>query len=126
MDHAGLRAKALAAISGAAWLPAWGEERIASMVANRPDWCISRQRDWGVPLPAFFCKKCEEPLLDPVAIENVEKAFAAGGSNSWYSMEAGAFIVPAPSALRPAAAASSPRAGTSSTSGSSPARRTAS
>ncbi len=94
MDHAGLRAKALEAITAAAWLPAWGQERIASMVANRPDWCISRQRAWGVPLPAFFCQKCEEPLLDPTAIENVEKAFAAGGSNSWYSHEAGAFIVP--------------------------------
>ncbi len=94
MDHAGLRAKALEAIKDAAWLPAWGEERIASMVANRPDWCISRQRDWGVPLPAFFCQKCEEPLLDPVAIENVEKAFAAEGSDSWYGREASAFIAP--------------------------------
>jgi isoleucyl-tRNA synthetase len=64
------------------------------MVANRPDWCISRQRDWGVPLPAFFCKKCEEPLLDPAAIDKVEKAFAAEGSDSWYRSEAAAFIAP--------------------------------
>jgi isoleucyl-tRNA synthetase len=92
MDEAGLRAKALAAIKGVAWLPAWGEERISSMVENRPDWCISRQRDWGVPLPAFFCKACGEALLDPAAIENVEKSFADQGSNSWYRKEASEFI----------------------------------
>ncbi|HSQ36149.1 MAG TPA: isoleucine--tRNA ligase, partial [Candidatus Binatia bacterium] len=92
MDTAGLRAKALKAIQASAWLPAWGEERISSMIANRPDWCISRQRDWGVPLPAFFCKKCEQALLDPAAIEKVEKAFAASGSNSWYQKEAADFI----------------------------------
>ncbi|HUU05972.1 MAG TPA: isoleucine--tRNA ligase [Patescibacteria group bacterium] len=92
MDQADLRAKALAAIKGVAWLPAWGEERISSMIENRPDWCISRQRDWGVPLPAFFCKACGEALLDPAAIENVEKSFAAQGSNSWYQKTAGEFI----------------------------------
>ncbi len=92
MDGAGLRAKALAAIGQASWIPAWGEERIASMIANRPDWCISRQRDWGVPLPAFFCKGCEEPLLDPAAVEGVERIFAAEGSNSWYSRPAADFL----------------------------------
>ncbi len=92
MDVADLRAKALEAIQAVVWLPGWGQERIASMIANRPDWCISRQRDWGVPLPAFFCKQCEEPLLDPAAIENVEKSFAAAGSNSWYEKEAADFV----------------------------------
>jgi isoleucyl-tRNA synthetase len=92
MDQAGLRAKALAAIQDARWLPAWGQERIASMVANRPDWCISRQRDWGVPLPAFFCRSCAEPLLDAAAVENVGKIFAAEGSNAWYGREAADFL----------------------------------
>jgi isoleucyl-tRNA synthetase len=92
MDQAALRGKALEAIKGVEWIPAWGQERISSMIENRPDWCISRQRDWGVPLPAFFCKNCAEPLLDPAVIEKVEKTFAAHGSNSWYQKEAAEFL----------------------------------
>ncbi|MCX6557100.1 MAG: isoleucine--tRNA ligase [Candidatus Aminicenantes bacterium] len=94
MDSDDLRAKALNAISKVTWLPRWGEERISSMIANRPDWCISRQRDWGVPLPAFFCSNCHHPLLRDDIIANVEKIFSEQGSNAWYQHEADAFLVP--------------------------------
>jgi isoleucyl-tRNA synthetase len=94
MDTAQLRGKALAAIKGVNWLPPWGEERISSMIENRPDWCISRQRDWGVPLPAFFCTSCAEPLLNAAVIANVERIFSEQGSNSWYQRDAAEFLPP--------------------------------
>ncbi|MCX6554096.1 MAG: isoleucine--tRNA ligase [Candidatus Aminicenantes bacterium] len=94
MDTDELRSKAIAAIQKVNWLPRWGEERISNMVANRPDWCISRQRDWGVPLPAFFCQACGEPLLRDDIIANVEKIFAEQGSNAWYQKEAASFLPP--------------------------------
>lgn len=94
MDTSELRSKALEAIKGVNWIPQWGEERISSMIENRPDWCISRQRDWGVPLPAFFCKSCAEPLLRADIITNVEKVFSEQGSNAWYQKDAASFLPP--------------------------------
>lgn len=84
MDTANLRNKALEQIKKTQWLPKWGEERISSMIANRPDWCISRQRDWGVPIPVFYCSKCQQPLLDEQVVENTAAIFATEGSDSWY------------------------------------------
>jgi isoleucyl-tRNA synthetase len=92
MEIAGLRKKGLDAIKQVQWLPKWGEERIYNMLATRPDWCISRQRDWGVPIPVFYCKKCGEPLVNPDAIEKTREQFLAHGSDSWYTLDVHDFI----------------------------------
>ncbi len=70
------------------WVPAWGEDRISSMIRERKDWCISRQRKWGVPIPIFFCKQCGEPVLDKAAMLHVSKLFAESGSDVWYEKDA--------------------------------------
>ncbi len=76
---------ALEEIKKVRWLPAWGQERISSMVRDRKDWCISRQRKWGVPLPIFFCEECGEPLIDKDVMLKVEEMFRAEGSDSWFA-----------------------------------------
>lgn len=84
----GFRDEALKAIKSVKWIPEWGEERITSMVRDRNDWCISRQRYWGVPIPIFYCKDCEEALINDTTINAVKKLFAEKGSDAWYQMEA--------------------------------------
>jgi len=88
MEEAGLREKALEAIKKVDWIPSWSQSRIEAMVSERPDWCISRQRVWGVPLPVFICKDCGEALVNAETIEAVHKLFAEEGADSWYKKSA--------------------------------------
>ena len=85
MEHRDLRGKSLEAIQGVRWIPEWGQERISGMIANRPDWCVSRQRVWGVPITAFYCEGCQEPLLEPEAIDRVVAIFEEEGADAWFS-----------------------------------------
>ena len=82
------RDKALKAIKDVRWIPAWGEERISKMVEDRGDWCISRQRIWGLPIPIFYCKDCGKEIINDETIEAVKNLFAKEGSNSWFKHEA--------------------------------------
>jgi isoleucyl-tRNA synthetase len=89
-----LRTRALEEISKVKWDPAWGEGRISNMIATRPDWCVSRQRIWGVPIAVFLCEKCGKPLMDPAVNRQVEKLFASAGADAWYTPEANALVPP--------------------------------
>jgi isoleucyl-tRNA synthetase len=85
IDHDGLRQRALEEIKKVQWSPEWGEERIGNMIATRPDWCISRQRVWGVPIIGFHCEACQKPLMDASLGRRAVELFRQEGSDAWYS-----------------------------------------
>ena len=92
MEKGGLRQKALEAIDQVTWVPHWGKERIRGMVEQRPDWCISRQRAWGVPITVFLCKECETPYLDEGCAKAIEEAFKEEGADAWFKRPVEGFL----------------------------------
>jgi isoleucyl-tRNA synthetase len=86
MDNNALRRKALDWIDQVEWIPSWGRDRIHNMIANRPDWCISRQRSWGVPITVFTCKDCGTLLATAETFAHVAKLFAEQGADCWFSL----------------------------------------
>lgn len=88
------RQRALGEIGRVKWDPAWGQERIANMVSSRPDWCISRQRIWGVPIAVFLCAGCRRPLNQPAVNRRIVDLFAAEGADAWYVREVADILPP--------------------------------
>ncbi|MFN3535377.1 MAG: isoleucine--tRNA ligase, partial [Desulfatiglandales bacterium] len=87
MDRTALREKTLKAIDTVEWIPSWGRNRIYEMIRNRPDWCISRQRSWGVPITVFFCKGCGEVLINEEIIEHVAGLMEKNGADVWFRLD---------------------------------------
>jgi isoleucyl-tRNA synthetase len=88
MERNELRAHALEAIRNVKWMPEWGQDRISNMIANRPDWCISRQRVWGMPITVFYCEDCGEPVTDRKILDRVVDQIAGHGADVWYARTA--------------------------------------
>jgi len=94
IDHNDLRQRALAEIDNTTWVPHWGRDRIRGMIENRPDWCLSRQRVWGVPIVAFYCQGCGEIHADADTMEHVAEIFAREGADAWYTRAPSELIPP--------------------------------
>jgi isoleucyl-tRNA synthetase len=92
MDHEGLREKSIKEVEKTRWIPDWGQERIQGMIQNRPDWCISRQRSWGVPIAVLKCTACKALVKDDRVNEIIVTEFTENGADVWYTKEAIAFV----------------------------------
>ena len=84
MEKTGLRNHALEALDTIAWVPPWGKDRMLGMLKNRPDWCISRQRSWGVPIAFYLCNACDEVYADPTFREHTKELFLKEGADTWF------------------------------------------
>ena len=82
----GFRKETLDAIKTVKWIPSWGEERITKMVEDRNDWCISRQRTWGVPIPIFYCKECEKEYVTEESLKKIQEIVKEKGTNAWFDL----------------------------------------
>jgi isoleucyl-tRNA synthetase len=94
MEKNDLRSKALKSINEVTWIPPWGRERIYGMIENRPDWCVSRQRAWGIPIPVFYCNSCQQSLATPKTIDHIVALFEEKGADVWFAEPAERLLPP--------------------------------
>lgn len=94
MEKTDLRKRSLAAIDQVQWIPHWGRERIYGMIENRPDWCVSRQRAWGVPIAVFTCRDCDALVVNEAIVERVRSLFEAHGADVWFNKDVDELLPP--------------------------------